>query len=203
MMQFFSELSKPNKGVAFEKFLISVLQQQALKMKKDIKFNTGLDTSDINLSKSGDFLFDAYAPNGFDTNIPTLFEFKLQISNRIENIISQLYAKIRYNNRLNNFKLIIITYSDLEGPQHINSRINYINQESIDVEIWDKHIVDSLINEYPIDYQNTIAFFINKSVTNQNVISDFDITDADFDKKNENNSSSSRARRRWNRRRSG
>lgn len=187
MMQFFSDLGKQNKGVAFEKFLISILQQQALKMNKDIKFNTGIETSEMNLLKSGDFLFDAYAPNGFDTNIPTIFEFKFQINNRIDNVISQLYAKIRNNNWLQKFKLIIITYSDLEENQHLNFRVNYINQENIDVEIWDKHIVDSLINEYPIDYQNTIAFFINKSVTNQNVISDFDITDTDFDKKNENN----------------
>lgn len=187
MMRFFSELSKNNKGVAFEKFLISVLQQESLKKKKDIKFNTGIDALYTNSSKPGDFLFDAYAPYGFDTNIPTIFEFKFQINSRIDNIVSQLYTKIKYNNFLNNIKLIIITYSDTEEVHSLKNQINHLYHEDVDVEIWDKHRVDSLIDEYPIDYQNTIAFFINKSVTNQNAIIDFDITEDDFEKKNENN----------------
>ena len=44
MMPFFSELSKQHKGLAFEKFLISVLQQKALKMKKDIQFNVEINS---------------------------------------------------------------------------------------------------------------------------------------------------------------
>ena len=82
MMPFFSELSKQHKGLAFEKFLISVLQQKALKMDKEIKFNIALTASANTLPKSSNFLVDAYAPNGFDTDIPTIFEFKLQITNK-------------------------------------------------------------------------------------------------------------------------
>ena len=184
MIQFFSELNKNQKGLAFEKFLISVLQQQALKMEKEIKFDVGFENLGDNFLRSDNFCFDGYAPNGFKSNVPTIFEFKFQITN---NMLSQLLSKIHSPNRQHNINLIIITYSDLEDNYQLISQIKQKTYDNINVEIWDKHIVDVWIEEYPIDYQNTIAFFINKSVTAQNVINDFDITDVDFETKNENN----------------
>lgn len=186
MMPFFSELSKQHKGLAFEKFLISVLQQKALKMDKEIKFNIALTASANTLPKSSNYLVDAYAPNGFDTDIPTIFEFKLQITNRIENVISQILKTYHNTKSLNKIKLIIITYTEY-GDNFISKfRMDYLGSENIDVEIWDKHIVDSWIDEFPIDYQNTIAFFVNKNIATKDAITDFYITEEDFDKKNEN-----------------
>lgn len=186
MMPFFSELSKQHKGLAFEKFLISVLQQKALKMKKDIQFNVEINSSETKPSKCGDYCFDAYAQNGFDTDTPTIFEFKLQITSRIESIITQLFAKIKRNNCPPNINLIIITCSETSEDYKSSFQLNHDISDNINVEIWDKHVVDRWIDEFPIDYQNTIAYFINKNVATKDVINNFNITEEDFDKKNEN-----------------
>ena len=99
MIQFFSELNKNKKGLAFEKFLISVLQQQALKMEKEIKFDVGFENLGDNFLRSDNFCFDGYAPNGFNSNVPTIFEFKFQITN---NMLSQLLSKTQSPNRQHN-----------------------------------------------------------------------------------------------------
>lgn len=183
MIQYFSELNKHQKGSAFEKFLISVLQQQALKLKKDIKFDVGFDNPGDVFSKSVNFHFDAYAPNGFNSSNPTIFEFKFQITS---STLSQLLSKIQSQNHPHHINLIIITYTALEDNYRLISQFNQTPYDDINVEIWDKDIVDAWIEEFPIDYQNTIAFFVNKSAA-PNIINDFDITEGDFEKKNENN----------------
>lgn len=187
MMAFFSELSRQYKGLAFEKFLSSILQQKALKMNKEIEFNVELARIESKTAKTDVYLFDAYAKNGFETGVPTIFEFKMQINNRIDSVLVQLLAKLKANNCPPNTRLVIITYSEIEknNPSHL--QINYKNTENINIEIWDKNVVDSWIDEFPIDYQNTIAFFVNKTVATKDTLTDFYITETDFEKKNKNN----------------
>lgn len=186
MMALFSELSRQHRGLAFEKFLSSVLQQKALKMKKDIEFNVQIDSSESKTSKTDFLLFDAYAKNGFDTDIPTVFEFKLQINNRIDNVIIPFIEKLKRNDCPFNTRLVIVTYSDVEKNNISHFQFHHKNTDNINIEIWDKHIVDSWIEEFPIDYQNTLAFFANKAVANKDTITEFYITETDFKKKNEN-----------------
>lgn len=186
MMAFFSELSRQHKGLAFEKFLSSVLQQKALKMDKEIQFNVEIDPFKSKTSKIDFYLFDAYAKNGFDTDVPTVFEFKLQINNKIDSVIVQFLEKLKRNNLPTNTRLVIVTYSEVEKNNISHLQFNYKNTDSINLEIWDKHIVDSWIDEFPIDYQNTIAFFANKAVATKDKTVDFYITATDFKKKNEN-----------------
>ncbi len=186
MMVLFSELSKQHKGLAFEKFLSSVLQQKALKIKKEIEFNVPIATSESKAAKTDFFLFDAYAKNGFDTDVPTVFEFKLQINNRIDNVIVKAIEKLKRNDGPSNARLVIITYSEVEKNNIPNFQFHYKNTDNLNIEIWDKQIVDSWIDEFPIDYQNTIAFFANKAVANKVAITDFSVTETDFKKKNEN-----------------
>lgn len=186
MMAFFSELSRQHKGLAFEKFLSSVLQQKALKMNKEIQFNVEIDPFKSKTSKIDFYLFDAYAKDGFDTDVPTVFEFKLQINNKIDSVIVQFLEKLKRNNLPTNTRLVIVTYSDVGKNNISHLQFNYKNTDSINLEIWDKHIVDSWIDEFPIDYQNTIAFFANKAVAAKDKTVDFYITETDFKKKNEN-----------------
>lgn len=72
MIPFFTKLNQQHKSLAFEKFLISILKQQALENHKDIMFDVNFDDLYGKPSKSnGLYLFDAYAPNGFDSDIPS------------------------------------------------------------------------------------------------------------------------------------
>ncbi|MBQ8895617.1 MAG: SIR2 family protein [Clostridia bacterium] len=185
MMQFFSEISKQYKGMAFTKFITTVLQQKSLKMKKEIEFNVELNPFETKPSKFGDTLLDAYAPSGFDSDIPTIFEFKLQVTNKIESTIQQLFQKINSSNCPPNIRLIIITYSDFE--ESFAFKFQHKISDNIDFEVLYKHIVDLWIGEFPIDYKNTIAYFVNKSVVPKESENSFHITENDFEKKNENN----------------
>ena len=186
MMTFFSELSRHHKGLAFEKFLNTVLQQKALKMNKEIEFNVEIVPFESKASKMDTYRFDAYAKNGFDTDIPTVFEFKMQINNKIDSVIVQFLEKLKRNNCPPNTKLVLITYSEIGKNNISHLQFNYKNAGNLDIEIWDKYVVDSWIDEFPIDYQNTIAFFVNKTVATKDITVDFSITETDFKKKNEN-----------------
>ncbi len=187
MKKIFSELNRSQAWLAFERFASMILSRKAVQLKKEIEFNASLESNDF-VSESKQFAADAYAPYGFETNQPTFFEFKTQISNlkTLDNLFFRFYETIKSGLCPSNSKFIVITYFDIAEEYLYKSHYNdKYSADFIDFEIWGKTVIDTWIDEYPIDYQNTIARFSEKSVTPSQ--SKADVTFKDFDKKNESN----------------
>ena len=182
MIPFFTKLNQQHKSLAFEKFLISILKQQALEKHKDIMFDVNFDDLYGKPSKS-DYLyfFDAYAPNGFDSDIPTIFDFRLQLSDKFEKSLPRFLSKIQRLHPVLPVKLVIITCSNTE-----TIALPSLQSDKITVEIWGRHIVKEWVQSFPIDYQHSIAYFIDKSIVD-NHKNDFGITSENINDKNNNN----------------
>ena len=179
MIPFFTKLNQQHKSLAFEKFLISILKQQALEKHKDIMFDVNFDDLYGEPSKS-DYLyfFDAYAPNGFDSDIPTIFDFRLQLSDKFEKSLPRFLSKIQRLHPVLPVKLVIITCSNTE-----TIALPSLQSDKITVEIWGRHIVNEWVQSFPIDYQHSIAYFIDKSIVD-NHKNDFGITSENINDKN-------------------
>ncbi len=178
-------------GFSFEAFVTSVLRQIASAQKQEIFFESQIPT-DFLVVKTGDKeLFDAIAPNGFDSiNGPVVFEFKFFQQSikreRLQSILNRLYRRVMQLT-FSKVTLILVTNSDIASPnnigEYVSEKVSYRGQ--IDLKIWGQGVISKWIDSYPIDYSN--AQSLNVLSKPKEKSSDVDITEADFAVKSQSN----------------
>ena len=167
-------------GKTFESFVLSVLKQKASLLKQDLFVD-----ADLTMSKKYNtnlFLFDAYAPYGFDEiNNPVVFEIKY--SKHVDSAISSLNSfvkKVMSADIPSTTTVVFIT--NVELGNRINNEL-LTKASKYEIVTYDYSVVSEWINLYPVDYANAAESFLLSSKIHKTV----NIQETDFDSKSSNN----------------
>lgn len=182
-------------GDSFHIFVTSVLRQIASSKRQEIYFESNFPLDLLTNKASDRGLFDAIAPYGFDEiEGPVVFEFKAFPKSigydRLQSILNSLYKRIMQLTVVD-ATLILVTNSYLDPSidtnKDINKSIPYKN--NIEIQIWDKKIIEQWIKLYPIDFSNAQSFDTLSKAKEINA----EITESDFTEKSKNNISAIRS----------
>lgn len=182
-------------GDSFYIFVTSVLRQIASSKRQEIYFESNFPLDLLTNKASDRGLFDAIAPYGFDEiEGPVVFEFKAFPKSigydRLQSILNSLYKRIMQLTVVD-ATLILVTNSYLDPSidtnKDINKSIPYKN--NIEIQIWDKKIIEQWIKLYPIDFSNAQSFDTLSKAKEINA----EITESDFTEKSKNNISAIRS----------
>ena len=140
-MEFINRKNKPE--FLFEETIMSAIKQYCYENKKDIFFDTAIKMR-----------FDAYAPKGFDDDIPTVIEIKYGANKssyssflkRIKNFVSDNICLGNY--RIS--KLILITLLDEATIKILRDEILIVSK-NLYIDIWSENQTLNFINSYPLE----------------------------------------------------
>lgn len=176
------------KGYLFETFVTSVLHQIAVKKNQEIIFESQI-LDDPTLVNADNVLFDALAPAGFDDiEGPVVFEFKVSQQivtyNKLQSILNSIYKRIM---QLTFPSVTVILLFDAKFDSSISDKRDEIvkipNKSNVNLKIWGKDVINSWINQYPIDYSNALKHDITSYLKERSG----EITKEDVNAKSQNN----------------
>lgn len=175
-------------GKSFISFCSAVLHQIALAEQMDIKFQTTFSNNEYSKKNYQTMQFDAIAENGINKLTgPVIFEFRYSKKTLdCSTVIRGLYNKFDKISKNNKITVVLITNQPCETPiSHY-----YEIKNRISIVIWDQAEVENWIEEYPIDFSNSINRFDYFQAKIPKLTST--VTEQDFLTKNHNNISAIR-----------
>lgn len=165
-------------GIEFEKFVLSVIQQKCIAQNKpffsEFTMNELLQNEKIrdvelhNKLVSGVYVFDGFAPEGFDDfDMPVIIEVKYHVKNMKFTSLTKDDDK---------YISLYITNANLDEKE-IKRRVLGKN-----VHVWDQHTICLWEKEYPIDFY---SFYVEdlRNLEKENSLDEI----LNFSQKNENN----------------